>query len=235
MRDLTPTAETDLDAAYAHPDGPWLRANMVTSLDGAATIGGRVGALTGPEDQMLLHLLRVHADVTLVGAGTIRGEGYGPLTVTKDEAEARVARGQTPQPGLAIVTNTAHLDPASTLFTEASIKPIIVTCAASDQQRRAELEPLADIVVVGDGHVDLARAVGALHDRGLTRVLTEGGPHLLGELFGADLVDELCMALCPKIVGGGIPLTTSTAPLRTMRLHSARTGEDFLFLQYRRS
>ena len=228
------SASVDLADAYAHPEGPWLRANMVVSLDGATTVEGRVGSLTNPEDQVLLHLLRTLADVTMVGAGTIRNEGYGPLSVSDEEAAARVGRGQTPEPGLAIVTNGCALDPSTSLFRQARTRPIVLTCAAAPLERRQALADVADVVLVGEDCVEVARAVAALHERGLTRVLTEGGPSLLGHLFGADLVDELLFVLSPMVVGGGLPLSTGAHAPLSMRLHAAHQGDDHLFLQYRR-
>ncbi|MGJ6981523.1 pyrimidine reductase family protein [Aestuariimicrobium soli] len=240
MFDLAAAGATDLARAYAHPpagvgERAWLRANMVVSLDGSTTIDGRVGALTSPEDQVLLHLLRTLADVTLVGAGTIRNEGYGPLSVSDEVAAARTARGQTPEPGLAIVTNSCALDAAASLFTEARTRPIVLTCQAAPTDRREALARVADVVVVGDGQVDLPRAIEALHARGLTRVLTEGGPTLLGDLFADDLVDEVLFVLSPVVVGGGSPLSTGRHVPLSMSLHAAHRGDDFLFLQYRRT
>ncbi|CAI9407993.1 MULTISPECIES: pyrimidine reductase family protein [Aestuariimicrobium] len=235
MFDLTPATETDLATAYAHPQGPWLRANMVISLDGSATVEGRVGGLTSPEDQVLLHLLRSLADVTLVGAGTIRAEGYGPLGVSAEVAAARASRGQTPEPGLAIVTHSCDLDPTTSLFTEATTRPIVITHEGADPGRRAALARVADVVLAGERRVDLAEAVRALHARGLTRVLTEGGPSLLADLFDADLVDELLFVLSPQLVGAGVPLTTGAQTPRRLSLTAVHRGDDFLFLQYRRA
>ena len=79
MRALT-YAETDLVAAYAM-ERPALRVNFVASADGAATLDGRSGGLGNANDQHILGLLRQLADVLVVGAGTLRAEGYGPLVL----------------------------------------------------------------------------------------------------------------------------------------------------------
>ena len=81
----------------------------------------------------------------------------------------------------------------------------MITCAASDAELRAETAKVADMIVAGDEAVDLAAAIGALRDRGLSRVLCEGGPHLFGDLSAAGLVDELCLSLSPMLAGPAPP------------------------------
>src|SRR5687767_11523842 len=103
MRRLSPEpagelSDDELLAAYPRGNGPLLRVNMITSLDGAATLEGRSGPLGSPADQDLMKRLRMQADVVVVGAGTVRVEGYG-ATLLDAEAQAwRVAQGLTPHP-----------------------------------------------------------------------------------------------------------------------------------------
>ncbi|GAA1945770.1 pyrimidine reductase family protein [Nocardioides panacihumi] len=69
-----------IEELYAWPDRPWLRVNMVSTVDGAAQgPDGRSGSINNDVDQVVFDALRVDADVLLVGAGTVRTEGYGPL------------------------------------------------------------------------------------------------------------------------------------------------------------
>src|SRR3954452_15153851 len=105
MRALVPTPSdtVDLEAAYAvgvnaPPDRPFVRINMISSLDGAIAVNGRSGLLGGPGDRQVFHALRSLADVILVGAGTARAEGYGPARIDPDAQERRRARGQHPVP-----------------------------------------------------------------------------------------------------------------------------------------
>jgi riboflavin biosynthesis pyrimidine reductase len=78
MRTLV--GEGSVEELYAWPDGPWLRVNMVTTVDGAAQgPDGLTGTINNAADQGVFHRLRVDADVVVVGAGTVRAEGYGPL------------------------------------------------------------------------------------------------------------------------------------------------------------
>ena len=80
------------------------------------------------------------------------------------------------------------------MFTAASVGAELIRSTAA----------VADVVVCGEEHVDLAVAVRALHDRGLHRVLCEGGPHLLGSVLAQGLLDELCLTVSPVLAGGGI-------------------------------
>ncbi len=223
---------------YALPATRHLRANMVSSVDGAATLAGRVGALTGPADQVLLRVLRSLADVLLVGAGTVRGEGYGPVRCADEAVEVRRSAGQLPAARLAVVTRSLDLDLTQSSFTQAPVRPIVVTCAAAPIERVTAAREVADVVVAGEESVDLVDAVRQLVDLGLPRVLSEGGPRLLADLFAADLVDELCWAVAPMVIGGQ-PESRLTDGARlpqptTLRLTTVCEAEDYLFTRYAR-
>ena len=233
MRLLLPTGgegEPDLDALYAYPDDrPWLRANMVSSLDGAATAGGLSGGLGGPADRRVFAVLRGLADVVLVGTGTARVEGYRAATPKPAYAARRAALGQPPAPHLAVVTRSLTLDLAGPLF-GGVVPTYVLTSRAADPARIAAAERVGHVVVCGDDDVDVTAAVAALHAAGLRRLLCEGGPTLLAQVAGADRLDELCLTLAPRLVGGdagrimhGVALTT------TMRLVQLLEDDGFLF------
>jgi len=217
-------------------DGPHVRVNMVSSLDGAAAVAGRVGSLSGLADQTLLHELRTMCDVLLVGAGTIRAEGYGPLRLGEEELHLRRKRGQSEAPRLAVLSRRLDLDLGSPAFTGATARPLLLTTQGAPRTRLRQAERVADVLVLGKETVNLNRAVGMLAEQGLTQILSEGGPHLLAELFAADLVDELCLAIAPMVTGGrelritaGDMLGTPTA----MELTDVLESEGYLFLRYR--
>lgn len=204
MRQLLPTyaEEADLPAAYAYPaDRTWLRANMVSSLDGSAVQSGRSGGLSGPGDKDVLAVLRGLADVVLVGAGTARAEGYRAPRAKPAYADLRAGLGQRPAPTLALVSRRLDLDPDSALFT-GDERTLVVTDEHSEAAARERLGEVADVLVAGSDDVDLPYACALLSDRGLRRVLCEGGPRLLGAVVAAGLLDELCLTLSPKAVGG---------------------------------
>ena len=190
---------------YAYPaDGrPWLRANMVESADGAASVDGRSRGLSSDADRLVFALLRCLADVILVGAQTARAERYRPVRPDQVRPELRAGRPATPP--IAVVSRRLDLDPEAALFTAAppGARTIVITTELAPGPRRAELARYADVIVAGAEAVDFRSAVAALAARGHRRLLSEGGPHLLGELTGAGLIDELCVTISPVMVGPG--------------------------------
>lgn len=211
----------DLEAMVAaearppRPGRPWLLVNMVASLDGAIAVDGRSGGLGGPADKAMFSALRGIADVILVGAGTVRAEGYGPPRPSDATRAARRARGQAEAPRLAIVTRSLALDPAARCFAdaEAGAPPCVVTCASAPDDRRAELDQVARVVSVGDDAVDLHGALADLAADGAGVVLCEGGPSLNGDLAAAGLIDEWDLTLSPLLAGGHSPRATDGAAL----------------------
>ncbi len=250
MRQVYPggTALTDdaLAALYAYPDpGPppahWLRANMVASLDGAATVAGRSGGLSGDADEQVFAMLRAHADVILVGAGTARAEGYGPVRPESEGLRwAWLREGRPPSPPIAVVTRALDLDAASPLLTDAPphARTIVITTEAAPAGRRAAVARTAEVIVAGEASVDLKAAVDSLAERGHQRILTEGGPHLLAQLAGAGLLDELCLTLSPvlagpgagRIVTGGLPMPGGGT--RPFTLAHVLADEGYLICRY---
>ncbi len=197
--------EPALSLLYDHPDPgagrAWVRANMIASLDGGATgADGRSGSLNGPADHRVFDLLRALADVVLVGAGTVRAEGYREIPVRPDLAGLRAARGLRPDLRLAIVTRSGPL-PDDLL--DGDVAPLVVTVA--DRPDLAALRNrIGDdrLLVAGTHDVDLGAAVAGLAGRGMPRVLAEGGARVLGDLLAAGLVDDLCLTTVPELVAG---------------------------------
>jgi riboflavin biosynthesis pyrimidine reductase len=202
--------------------GPHVRAGMVTSLDGSAALDGSSLPLSGPADRQVFRALRSVADVVLVGAGTARAEDYGPVRLRPQASGWRAARSRHPQVPLAVVSRSLRLDPAARAFAAGPSRPLVVTCAAAPRERRRRLAEVADVVVAGEGDVDLAAALAALADRGLSRVLCEGGPSLLGDLARAGLLDEVCATVAPVLAGAGPGLLAGglvrPLPLRLVHL-----------------
>ncbi|WP_353807204.1 pyrimidine reductase family protein [Agromyces sp. SYSU T00194] len=221
--------------AYAYPDGGALRANMISSLDGAAVLDGRSGGLGGEDDQQLMGVLRAVADVVLVAGGTLRHEGYGALRLGPEHAAWRRSVGEPAHPRLAIVSSSLAFEASDPIFADAPARPVVLTHAGSPADRRAALAEVADVLVLGEDAVDLPAAVAALRRIGHGRVLCEGGPTLLGALVDAGLVDELCLTLGPVVAGGDAGRIVVHAAERARRMHlvHALPSGDLVFLRYR--
>ncbi|MGX5695609.1 pyrimidine reductase family protein [Agromyces soli] len=226
-------------AAYAVAEraAPRLRMNFVMSLDGAVTIDGRSGGLGDAADRLAMAVLRTLADVVLVGAGTVRVEGYGGLSLGADDVAWRRAHGLPDEPRVAVVSSALDLEPGHPFFAGATTRPIVVTHEASDPDRRADLATVADVLVCGADRVDPALVRSALAGLGLPQVLCEGGPHLFGAFVEADVVDELCLSLSPLLVAGraGRIAVSAHQQAREMRLLHAIPAGELLLLRYERA
>ncbi|AMB59280.1 pyrimidine reductase family protein [Microterricola viridarii] len=236
---MTGPSTRQLFDAYALPERmtPRLRVNFVASLDGAATRDGRSGGLGTPADRAAMTVLRAIADVIVVGAGTVRAEGYGGLRLPEEAIAWREENGLGEQPPLAVVSSSLDLPPEHPFFAEAVVRPLVLTHEAAPAERRRELAEVADVIDCGVSSVEPARLVQALAERGMPQILCEGGPRLFGELIAADVVDELCLSLSPLLVGGDagrIAHGLIEAP-RRMRLLDAYPANDLLLLHYARA
>jgi riboflavin biosynthesis pyrimidine reductase len=231
-----PLDEDGLIAAYAWPDGTTLRVNFVTSVDGAVAIEGYSAGLGSPSDKLVFDLLRRTCDAVIVGAGTLRHEGYGPLRLAEPDREWRRRHGLPPDPVLVAVSRKLDLDPAHPMLADAPVRPVVMTFADAPADRMAALSAVADVVACGDTVVDLNAAVAELADRGYRRLLSEGGPYLLGTLTAADVVDEMCLTIAPLLAGPGASRITSgpAATVRDLRLVQVLAAGDELLLRYAR-
>ncbi|MGY1551121.1 dihydrofolate reductase family protein [Microbacterium sp. A588] len=231
-----PLAQIDDDsllATYEFPEGPWLRMNFVSSIDGAATRDGRSGGLGGDGDGRLFELLRRQADVILVGAGTVRTEGYGAMWLANDAVAWRRDHGIEEQPVFALVSGSLDLDPKSDVFTEAPVRPIIYTVSTAPTERREALSAVADIVPAGTEHLDPWRVREDLAARGLVHIHSEGGPSLFGSFIVAGAVDEICLTVAATLEAGDARrIANSAQALPTgMRIAAVLKCEDELFLR----
>lgn len=180
-----------------------VRANMVASADGAASLRGRSGGLSGPADKMVFTVLRSMADLVLVGAGTARTEHYRPVQAS--EIWAQLRPDGAPLPAIALVTASLSLAGCERLLTlpPGPAQTIVITTAAAPADRKAAIAGRARIIEAGEHVVDMVAAVSALSELGYANILTEGGPQLLGQLANADLLSELCLTTSPLLAGAG--------------------------------
>jgi riboflavin biosynthesis pyrimidine reductase len=214
-----------------------VRVNFVASIDGAATDHGLSGGLSGPADKRVFDILRRLCDVVVVGAGTLRAEGYGPMRLDEASIQWRRAHGWADQPVFAIVSGTLGLESESTVFTEAPVRAIVVTVGASSRAKKEALSRVADVVVCGEERLDVRVMLAELAKRGLSQVLCEGGPTLFETLLDADCVDELCLTISPLIEAGNAR-RIAAGPLpetRRMALHHVLVSDSTLMLRYVRA
>ncbi|MEV3933184.1 MULTISPECIES: pyrimidine reductase family protein [unclassified Streptomyces] len=251
VTDLTATTESteaagrewtlgELADAYAYPEAagrPWLRANMVSTLDGAAQHDGRSQGISCAADMRIFGTLRALADAVVVGAETVRQEGYRPARAREAFAARREAAGQGPAPAVAVVTASLDLDFSLPLFVSPLVPTIVITGAGAPSDRvRAAREAGAEVLFAGDGAaVDPERAVAALGGQGFSRLLTEGGPRLLGQFVAAGVLDELCLTLSPLLTAGDAQRIAGGPAVRVperFSLVSLLEEEGFLFSRY---
>ncbi|MGZ4471028.1 MAG: dihydrofolate reductase family protein [Nocardioidaceae bacterium] len=216
----------------------WVMANMVGGLDGSASVGGRVAALSTAPDAALFSAMRTLADLVLVGAETVRREGYASFTLSEEQTARRLAAGRPARPTLAVVSRSLSLDWSAPAFTGAPAenRPLVVTCRAADPDRVERAARVAEVVVAGGDRVDPTEALERLAGKGHRLVLSEGGPTWLGELVAADLLDELCLTVSPVMGGDPLPVSVSPpgGPIRQFALRHVLQADDTLFLRYER-
>ena len=224
--------------------------NFVSSLDGVVTLGEATSAgslISGkhPADRFLMALLRACADAVLLGAGTLRatpGHLWTPAHVSPQHAEGfaglRRALGRNPEPRLVVITARGAIDASHVAIQHGAL---IFTTRRGAEACRPLLPDTCEVVVMGDGEeVDLAAAIHELRNRNLAVLLTEGGPHLMGELIEHGLLDEVFLTVSPVVAGRagerrlGMVEGVELLPKRGVwsRLLSARRHGDYLFLRH---
>jgi riboflavin biosynthesis pyrimidine reductase len=206
----------DLAAAVAAeppPERPFVLLNMIATADGRATIAGRTAPLANRADYELFHALRARADAVMVGAETVRVEGYGPM----DQ--------------LAVVASRSVALPVDRGLLSHEGNRVVIVTPSPDR----ELPPCAATVsYVREG--DLSRALRRLRDVGVASIDCEGGPGLNATLVPAGLVDELHLVIAPKLAGGRDPLTILSGdtldPPAGLSLLSLHESGGYLFARY---
>lgn len=223
-------------AAYPWPGaGPWVRAMMVTTLDGAAAgPDGLSGSISSSVDKAVFDAVRRRADAVLVGAGTIRAEGYGAMRAKAADAEARAAAGQRPAPTMAIVSPSLDLPWDSELFSDSTETPLVFTTAEPDKDALTRSRDARVDVVQGPGNdVPPTFVLETLLERGLRRIVCEGGPRLLESMTRAGLVDEADITVSPLFAGlGHAHATEGLDEVVGFELRHVLTADGFLMNRY---
>lgn len=213
---------------------PWVSTDMVMSMDGAFSREGTSGGLSSDADHALFIAHRSLSDAILVGAATVRKEGYRRPSVSAAASEVREKYGQQAVPRLVITSVSLDLGEDTPLLRGDPPSPIIAHPASADTGRAPEGFELLE---VGETRVDLRSLLGRLRERGVDRVACEGGPRLLGQLAEQDLIDEYLVTISPQLVGGEmVGLLGATSPRGTdFGLHEIIRDGDHLMCSYRRN
>ena len=231
--------EEPVDEVAAGAARPRVLLNMVSSVDGLATLAGRSGGLSSTADRELFHALRLASDAVLVGAGTVRKERYGRIVRDPAGRRLRAERGLSDEPLACIVSGSLDLDPSIPLLSEPDARVAILT--HSDGEIAGAGAQLTYIRHQRTGRLDLAAALSELRTRHDVRLLLcEGGPHLGGVLLAHGLLDELFLSVSPTLLGGdppsGHPLRilagSELQPAAELALLGALAADSHLFLRY---
>ncbi|WP_370247923.1 dihydrofolate reductase family protein [Nocardioides sp.] len=234
--DAATPAQLDDDAVrdgYPWPEGrTWVRAMMVTTLDGgAADADGLSAGISSPADKAVFFATRRLTDVVLIGSGTLRAERYKPMHGRPEDADRREADGRAPAPRLAVVSGSLDLPWELEVWRASTLPPLILTTADADPGRLTTARAHAEVAALPE--LTPHAIIGALAERGLHRIVCEGGPTLLRDLVAADLVDEADITFSPTFAGTAQGPSTATLPdVARFRLAHVLHGEDFLMARY---
>lgn len=223
------------DAYPWPPDRRWVRAMMVTSLDGAAAgPDGLSGSISSDADRLVFDSTRRLADAVLVGAGTVRKEQYGAMVAKPRDADARRAAGLQPAPRLVVVSGSLQLPWDWPVFTDSALPPLVVTAVSEDHPGLAVAEHArCEVMNLPGGEVTPEPLLDALEAMGLLRIVCEGGPTLLASIVAAGLLDEADITVSPLFAGGGQSPTTAGLPdVARLELVHVITADDHLMARY---
>lgn len=221
----------ELAELYAFPTGEvHVRAMMNTTVDGAVTgPDGTSGSLRNPEDSFVFGVLRALADVVLVGAATVRAEDYRRPQGRRDLLTPSRRPAGAGRPALAIWSGSGKLP--SSLEPDRPTYLIAPPEVAAAAGRRARIP--ADQVIAAS---TAAQAISALAGRGYRGIQAEGGPTSLARLAAESLLDELCLTVTHRTVGGGSPrVMEGAAHGQAWRLSSLIVGQHTSITRYLRA
>ena len=220
---------------------PFVYINMAMTADGKITSAAReYPKFTSDTDHRTMDRLRAEADAVLVGAGTLRADDPAMRIHDPGMRAYRRSLGKPEMLPNIVVTASADLDPAIAFFRDGTREArIVATVEDAPADRIARIEAFADVWQVGTGRVDLPRLLARLRaDRGIERLLVEGGGELNWQFVSRDLVDELFVTVAPALLGGRqAPTLLEGDGFRMsrqvrLRLKDVVREEDELFCRY---
>ncbi len=243
MRRLLPVpGPTSIDAELAGykpfeepaADRPYVAVNMVTTLDGRASLNGRTVGLGKNHDIELLLKLRTRFDAVMIGAGTMRAERYGRIIKGPEARAHRETIGLAPDPLAVIISGRLDLPFDAKLFTDGGGRVLIFT---NDEGPVPETNTPVELVRVEEP-IRITEVLRHLRqERGIRALLCEGGPHVFGQLTAAGALDELFLTISATLTGErDAPriLEGALAEPEHLDLVNLAEAEGELFARYRR-
>ncbi len=173
-------------------DQPFVVAQLGQSLDGRiATISGDSRWISGDAALDHVHALRAHVDAVVVGVGT----------AICDDPQLTVRRVAGRQPTRVVVDPNARLPDCAKCLRDDGARRIIVRGAGARASKDAETIFLPR----GERGLCPIAIVGSLFEKGMTRILIEGGARTISAFIDADAVDRLHILMAPVLIGSGKP------------------------------
>ena len=182
------------------PERPYTMLSCAVSLDGYLGDHTPRLALSNEDDFERVDELRASCDAIMVGAVTVRSDNPRLLVRSQARRAEREAHGRAFSPMKITVTERADLDASSNFFSAGDVEKLVYTPRARVADARARLGPVAT-VVDGGRRVRMRRLSEDLADRGVERLMVEGGGIVHTQFLADDLVDELQLVVAPFFVG----------------------------------
>ncbi|MGO2067115.1 MULTISPECIES: dihydrofolate reductase family protein [Glutamicibacter] len=242
MRALLPHPADQVDdrfllQSYSSEQRLFVRFNFVSSIDGSAQVNGLSKGLGSPADGRIFALLRRLASVILVGAGTVRAEGYEGQLLADEDISWRVEQGMAPQPVLALISRGLNLEPNDPVFVQSPVPVLLFTSVRVTSEQRQAFGPNTTLVQVSetDGGCDPQEIIAYLQAQGHGFIHAEGGPHIFGQFAAAGVVDSACISYSPAVVAGDGMRIAAHGPqtFQSFDLHALFEEDSMLFCDYR--
>ncbi|AWZ03972.1 deaminase [Streptomyces sp. ICC1] len=216
---------------------PHVLLSVATSLDGYIddTQPERL-LLSNREDFDRVDQVRAESDAILIGAGTIRNDNPRLLVNSEQRRKERIARGRPEHPLKVTVSGSGDLDPQARFWHHGGAK-IAYTTDEGAGRVRARLGGLGEVVSLGPT-VDFAALLDDLGERGVDRLMAEGGSRIHATLLSQGLADEIQLAIAPLLVGDPQaprflgPASHPHGQGHRMTLAETRTVGDMVLLRY---
>jgi 2,5-diamino-6-(ribosylamino)-4(3H)-pyrimidinone 5'-phosphate reductase len=221
------------------PRKPHVGVNMAMSADGkVSTYRRETFSLGSPRDRRLMDILRARADAVVIGARTLKLDGWAIRVRDRAIRKRRVEHGGRPHPLNVVVSTDANLPLKSEFFTHAETDKLVITTRRAPERRIRRLRKIAEVTVLPANRIGASDVLDVLAKRGARRVLVEGGGTLNFSFFRDGLVDEIYITVTPRILGGaGAPTPVDGKGFLKdtqiqLRLATVRRRGDEVFLKY---